>query len=85
MRRTAEVMRMVMGAGLVLGKHGVGVGLAFGCVRRSNAIDDGLGFLVSNLLIIVDDVTQVIATAVMRLAHTHRVMCQVHIAIIAED
>ena len=35
-------------------------------------------------LIIVDDVAKVIPATVVRLAHAHRVMCEVHIAVVAE-
>lgn len=34
-------------------------------------------------LVVVDDVSEVVASAVVGLAHTHRVMCKVHIAVIA--
>lgn len=39
----------------------------------------------TNLLVVVDYVANVIATSIMRLAHRHRVMCEVDIAIIAEE
>lgn len=44
-------------AGLVLREHGVGVGLAFGGVRRRDRVDDGLGLLMTNLLVVVDNVS----------------------------
>ncbi len=74
-----------VGAGLVLRKHGVRVGLAFGGVGRRDAVNNRLGLLVSDLLVVVDDVAQVVSAAVVRLAHAHRVVRQVHIAVVAED
>ena len=34
-------------------------------------------------LVVVDDIAQVVATAVMRFAHTHRVVCEVDITVVA--
>lgn len=73
------------GPGLVLRQHGVGVGLALGGVRRRDAVDDGLGLLVADLLVVVHDVAQVVAPAVVGLAHAHRVVRQVDVAVVAED
>jgi hypothetical protein len=39
----------------------------------------------SNLLVVVDDVAQVVATRVMRLAHAHGVVSEVDIAVVAEE
>ena len=39
----------------------------------------------SDLLVIVDDVAQVVATRVMRLAHAHGVVGEVDIAVVAEE
>jgi hypothetical protein len=39
----------------------------------------------SNLLVVVDDVAQVVATRVVRLADAHRVVGQVDIAVVAEE
>lgn len=72
-------------AGLVLGKHWVGVGLALGGVGGGDAVDDGLGLLMADLLVVVDDVAQVVAPAVVGLAHAHGVVRQVDIAVVAED
>lgn len=72
-------------AGLVLRQHGVVVGLALGGVGGGDGVDDGLGLLVADLLVVVDDVAQVVATRVVRLAHAHRVVREVDIAVVAED
>jgi hypothetical protein len=40
---------------------------------------------VSDLLVIVDDVAQMVSAGVVGLAHAHRVVRQVHIAVVAED
>lgn len=39
----------------------------------------------SDLLIVLGHVPQMIATSVMRLAHRHGIMCEIHIAVIAEE
>ena len=39
----------------------------------------------SDLLVVVDHIAQVIAARVMRLAHAHRVVGQVDIAVVAEE
>jgi hypothetical protein len=39
----------------------------------------------SDLLVVVDHVAQVVAAGVMRLAHAHRVVGQVDIAVVAEE
>ena len=39
----------------------------------------------SDLLVVVDDVAQVVATRVMRLAHAHGVVGEVDIAVVAEE
>lgn len=41
------------------------------------------GSVISHTLVIVDDVSQVVATAVVGLAHTHRVVSEIDIAVIA--
>lgn len=61
------------------------MGLALGGVGGGDAVDDGLGLLVADLLVVVDDVAQVVPAAVVRLAHAHRVVRQVHVAVVAED
>jgi hypothetical protein len=72
-------------AGLVLGKHGVRVGLALGGVGGGDGVDDGLGLFVADLLVIVDDVSQVVSAAVVGLAHAHGVVREVDIAVVAEE
>lgn len=72
-------------AGLVVQEHGVVVGLSLGGVRRGDGVDDGLGLLVTDLLVVVDDVAQVVTAAVVGLAHAHAVVREVDIAVIAED
>lgn len=59
--------------------------LSLGSVGRRDAVDDGLGLLVTDLLVVVDDVAQVVSTTVVGLAHRHGVVRQVDIAVIAED
>jgi len=39
----------------------------------------------SDLLVVVDDVAQVVATRVMRLAHAHGVVGEIDIAVVAEE
>ena len=39
----------------------------------------------ANLLVVVDDVAQVVAAGVVRLAHAHRVVREVDIAVVAEE
>ena len=39
----------------------------------------------ANLLVVIDDVAQVVAAAVVRLTHRHAVVRQVDIAVVAED
>ena len=39
----------------------------------------------SDLLVVVDYIAQVVAARVMRLAHAHRVVGQVDIAVVAEE
>lgn len=39
----------------------------------------------TNLLVVVDNIADVVATGVVSLAHAHRVVCQVDIAIVAKD
>lgn len=60
-----------------------GVDLAFGGVGRGDGVDDALGLLVTDLLVVFDDVAQVVTTAVVSLAHAHRVVGEVDIAVIA--
>lgn len=50
------------------------MGLALGGVGGSDGVDDGLGLLVTDLLVVVDDVAQVVAAAVVGFAHAHRVV-----------
>ena len=80
-----QARRRPGGRGLVLWQHRVGVSLALGGVRGGNAVDNGLGLLVTDLLVVVDDVPQVVATAVVSLPHAHRVVRQVDVAVVAED
>lgn len=81
----AAAKAAVAAAGLVLGKHGVVVGLAFGGVGGGDGVDDGLGFLVADLLVVVDDVADVVAACVVGFAHAHGVVRQVDVAVVAED
>lgn len=81
----AEAAEAAEAAGLILGQHGVVVGLALGGVGGGDGVDDGLGLLVADLLVVIDDVAQVVAARVVRLAHAHRVVREVDIAVVAED
>jgi hypothetical protein len=48
------------------------------------SIRKGKAYLVQRrTLVVVNDVSQVVTTAVMRFAHAHRVVCEVDIAVIA--
>lgn len=59
--------------------------LAFGGVRGSDGVDDGLSLLVADLLVVVDNVSDMVTTGVVGLAHAHRVVRQVDIAVVAKD
>jgi hypothetical protein len=72
-------------ARLVLRQHRVGMGLALGGVGRGDGVDDGLGLFMTDLLVVVNNVAQVVASAVVRLAHAHGVVRKVHIAVVAEE
>lgn len=61
------------------------MGLTLGSIRRGDGIDNGLCLLVTDLLVVVDNIADVVATCVVSLAHAHRVVCQVDIAIVAKD
>jgi hypothetical protein len=70
---------------LVLWEHGVGVGLAFGGVGGGDGVNDRLGFFVADLLVIVYDVAQVVAAAVVGFPHAHRIVREVDIAVVAKE
>lgn len=53
-------------------------------VGLSDGINDGLLPLVTDLLIVVYDIAQVIASAVVRFPYRHGVMGEVDVAVIAE-
>lgn len=59
--------------------------LSLGRVRTRDAVDDSLCLLVTDLLVVVDDVTEVISAAVVRLSDAHRVVREVDIAVVAEE
>lgn len=61
------------------------MGLALGGVRGGDGVDHGLSLLVANLLVVVNDVSDVVAAGVVGLAHAHGVVGQVDIAIVAEE
>lgn len=67
------------------GQHGIVRRLALRRVGVCDAVDDALCFFVANLLVVVDDVAQVVAAGVVRLAHAHRVVREVDIAVVAEE
>jgi hypothetical protein len=58
--------------------------LAFRAVRIRDAVDDLLCLLRGDLFVVRLHVAQVVAAAVVRLAHAHTVVRKVHIAVIAE-
>jgi len=39
----------------------------------------------ANLLVVVDYISQVISAGVMGLAHAHGVVCEIYIAVVAEE
>lgn len=59
---------------LVLGEHGVGVGLALGGVGRGDGVDNGLGLFVADLLVVVDYIAEVVATGIVRFSDGHGVV-----------
>ena len=70
-------------AGLVVRQHGVGVGLALGGVGGGDGVDDGLGLLVADLLVVVYDIAQVVSAGVVGASHAHGVVGEVDIAVVA--
>lgn len=66
-------------------EHRVGAGLAFGGIRGRYGVDDRLSFLMTDFLIVIQHISLVVATAVVSLSHTHRVMSEIDIAIVAEE
>lgn len=61
------------------------MGLALGCVGIGDGVDYGLGFFVADLLVVVDDIAEMVATAVVGFAHAHGVVGQVDIAVVAKE
>lgn len=61
------------------------MGLAFGGIGVGDGVDDGLGLFVTDLLVVIDNVAEMVATAVVGLAHAHGVVREVDIAIIAKE
>lgn len=61
------------------------MGLAFSGVRGSDGVDDGLRFLVADLLVVVNDVAEMVSATVVCLAHAHAIMREIDIAVIAKD
>lgn len=54
-------------------------------VGGGDGVDNGLGFFLANLLVVVHHVPQVVSAGVMRLAHAHRVVRQIDITVVAEE
>ena len=54
-------------------------------VAVRDAVDYALRLLGSNLLVVVDDITEVVTAAVVSFAHAHRVVGEVDIAVVAEE
>lgn len=66
--------------------HGrIGKSLPLGGVRGRYGIDNRLCLFLSNLLIILQHVPQMIPTRIVCLTHAHRVMREVDIAVVAEE
>jgi hypothetical protein len=61
------------------------VRLAFCVVCICDTVDDLLGLVARYLLVVGLDVAQVVATVVVRLAHAHTIVCEVDIAVVAEE
>lgn len=61
------------------------MGLALGGVGGGDGVDDGLGFLVTDLLVVIYDISKMVSAAVVSLAHAHGVVREVHIAVVAEE
>lgn len=59
--------------------------LALGGIAVRDAVDHALRLLVPDLLVIFHHVAQVVAAAVVGFAHAHAVVCQVDIAVVAEE
>ena len=73
--------------------------VALGRVRVGDGVDDALrlfvadlwvsgqippdGWTVARTLVVIDHVPEVVAPAVVRLAHAHRVVREVHVAVVA--
>jgi hypothetical protein len=58
--------------------------LALGGVGRGNGVYDRLRLFMTNLLVVIDDISQVVPAAVVSLADAHGVVCKVHIAVVAK-
>jgi len=59
--------------------------MALSSVGVCYRIDDALRLLVSELLIVVNDIPEMVPTAVMSFADAHRVVRKVNIAVIAKE
>lgn len=57
--------------------------LSLGSIAVGDAVDDGLCLLMSNRLVVLDDVAQVVAAGVVRFADAHGVVSEVDIAVVA--
>jgi hypothetical protein len=60
------------------GLSGIGVG-------RGDGVYDTLRLLVPDLLVVIDDISQVISTAVVSFSHRHGIVCQIDITVVAEE
>lgn len=59
--------------------------MALRVVCVCDTVDDLLCLVAGDLLVVGLDVAQVVATAVVRFAYAHTVVCEVHIAVVAEE
>jgi len=66
-------------------QHWICASLSLRGVGGRDGVNDRLCFLMSNLLIILDHVPQMISSRIMCFAHTHRVMREVDIAVITKE
>jgi hypothetical protein len=66
-------------------KQRVGDFLASSSIRTGDGVDDSLSLFVADLLVVLDDVTDVITARVVGFADAHGVVREVDIAVVAEE
>lgn len=70
---------------LLIVQHRIAACLSFCRVRVCDAVNHTLRPLLSNLLVVIYDISNVITSAVVRLSNTHRIVCEVDVAIVAKE